>query len=108
MWGFRFGIQVLGFVSVGSRVQGVINVECRVQGSTLELGVHTHVGPLWKGYHESTKCSRNTYPESHITKYTSIRRLGLGDLEIEAHPLVKARVLCQDDPLRFDLFKNNY
>ena len=25
--------------------------------------------------HESRRCSRNTYPESYITKYTSIRRL---------------------------------
>ena len=28
-----------------------------------------------KGYHESRSCSRDTYPESHITKYNSIRRL---------------------------------
>jgi len=27
------------------------------------------------GYHESRKCSRDTYPESYITKYTSMRRL---------------------------------
>ena len=30
--------------------------------------------PLWGGYHESRICSRDTYPESYITKYTSIRR----------------------------------
>ena len=29
---------------------------------------------LWKGYRESRRCSRDTYPESCITKYTSIRR----------------------------------
>jgi len=29
---------------------------------------------LWQGCHESRKCSRDTYPESYITKYTSIRR----------------------------------
>ena len=29
------------------------------------------------GYHESRRCSMDTYPESHITKYTSIRRLNL-------------------------------
>jgi len=29
---------------------------------------------LWEGYHESRRCSRDTYPESYITKYTSIRR----------------------------------
>jgi hypothetical protein len=26
------------------------------------------------GYHESRRCSRETYPETYITKYTSIRR----------------------------------
>ena len=31
-------------------------------------------GPLWEGYHESRRCSRDTYPESYITKYTRIRR----------------------------------
>ena len=28
----------------------------------------------WEGYHESRRCSRDTYPESYTTKYTSIRR----------------------------------
>ena len=30
---------------------------------------------LWllEGYHESTRCSRDTYPESYITKFTSDR-----------------------------------
>jgi len=28
-----------------------------------------------EGYHESTPCSRDTYPASYITQYTSIRRL---------------------------------
>ena len=27
-----------------------------------------------EGYHESRRCSRDTYPESYITKYTRIRR----------------------------------
>ena len=30
--------------------------------------------PAWEGYHESRRCSRDTYPESYITKYTSTRR----------------------------------
>jgi len=30
---------------------------------------------LWEGYHESRRCSRDTNPESYITKCTSIRRL---------------------------------
>ena len=28
----------------------------------------------WEGYHERRRCSRDNYPESYITKYTSIRR----------------------------------
>ena len=35
---------------------------------------HTLAGPLWEGYHESRRCSRDTYSESYITKYTHIRR----------------------------------
>jgi len=30
---------------------------------------------LTLGYRESRRCSRDTYPESYITEYTSIRRL---------------------------------
>jgi len=37
-------------------------------------GLVGSTGPLWEGYHESRRCSRDTYPESYITKYTSIRR----------------------------------
>ena len=40
----------------------------------LRVGDHTLAGPLWEGCRESRKCSRDTYPESYITKYTSIRR----------------------------------
>ena len=29
---------------------------------------------LWEGYHESRRCSRDTYPESYIENYTSVRR----------------------------------
>ena len=54
-------------------------------------------------YHESRKCSRDTYSESYITKYTSIRRFFDTNLEptapfcVKAHVLirVKARVSCQ-------------
>ena len=31
-------------------------------------GLQRHV----QGYHESRRCSRDTFPESYITKYTSI------------------------------------
>ena len=30
---------------------------------------------IWEGYRESRRCLSDTYPESYITKYTSIRRL---------------------------------
>ena len=29
----------------------------------------------WEGYHKGRRCSRDTHPESYITKYTSIRRV---------------------------------
>ena len=29
---------------------------------------------LWEGYRESRRCSRDTSPESSITKYTGVRR----------------------------------
>ena len=38
---------------------------------------HTLESPLWEGYHESRRCSRNTHPESYIPKYTSVQRLPL-------------------------------
>jgi len=38
------------------------------------VGWKVIVGPLWEGYHESRRCSRDNYPESYITEYTSIRR----------------------------------
>jgi len=53
---------------------------------------HTLAGPLWEGCRESRRCSRDTYPESYITKYTSIRRLPVGVLEAALsalHPLVR-------------------
>ena len=33
---------------------------------------------LREGYHEGKRCSRDTYPESYITKCTSVRRLSVG------------------------------
>ena len=34
----------------------------------------------WEGYRESRRCSRDTYPESYFTKYTSIRSQTRGRL----------------------------
>ena len=42
--------------------------------SRLVLLVDFHV-VIWEGCRESRRCSRDTYPESYITKYTSIRSL---------------------------------
>ena len=39
-------------------------------------------GRLREGYHESRRCSRDTYPEPYITKYTSSRRLLLSSLNM--------------------------
>ena len=38
-------------------------IDARLVGST----------DFWEGYRESRRCSRDTYSESYITKYTSIR-----------------------------------
>ena len=37
-------------------------------------GAQLYYALLWEGYHESRRCSRDIYPESYITKYSSIRR----------------------------------
>ena len=47
-----------------------------IKDDRLRVGwLNGFAGPLWEGYRESRRCSRDTYPESYITKYTSIRRL---------------------------------
>ena len=38
-------------------------------------GREMQIRDLWEGCRQSSKCSRDTYPESYITKYTRIRRL---------------------------------
>ena len=43
-------------------------------------------GPLWEGYHESRRCSRNTYPESYSTKYTSSKCVCVCDRQDCGHP----------------------
>jgi len=51
--------------------------------------------PLWEGNHESRRCSRDTYPESYITKYTSIRneRVGLTLKRLQAARLNRDWIL---------------
>ena len=42
-------------------------------------------GSSGRGYHESRRCSRDTFPESCFTKYTSRRRKILTDLLVRAN-----------------------
>ena len=59
---------------------------------------HTLVGPFWEEFRESRSCSRDTYPESYITKYTIIRRLKMFTFCAEAGNLrvAKAEVERED------------
>ena len=41
---------------------------------TIDTGLVGSTDFLWEGCRESKRCSRDTYPESYITQYTSIRR----------------------------------
>ena len=43
--------------------------------SLSRTGLTARKEALWEGYRESRRCFRDTYLESYITKYTSIRRL---------------------------------
>ena len=36
------------------------------------MNSHTLAGLLWEGHRESTRCSRDTYPQSCITEYTLV------------------------------------
>ena len=45
----------------------------RIPGNLSPHAIHLS-NPLWEGNRESRRCSRDTYPESNTTKYTSIRR----------------------------------
>ena len=58
VWGLGFGVWGLGFGVWDLRL-GVNGLAPRARG-------------FWEGYSESRKCSRDTYPESYITKYASI------------------------------------
>jgi len=50
-------------------------------------------------HRESRRCSRDTYPEAYITKYTSIRRLGLmAGAHREELSVVRALEGCAREP----------
>ena len=48
--------------------------ESRSHSETKGKYLRVERGGLWEGYRDSRRCSRDTYPESYITEYTSIRR----------------------------------
>ena len=101
-WGWGYGLkvwysscrvwafQVQGLdLGLGSRVEDSIlrawvapdQRPPRASTRSKGLGFTCHFLCLWEGCRESRRCSRVTYPESCITKYTSTRRLmfwGLG------------------------------
>ena len=52
----------------------VYKVQTATLPAPLSKTFHFQGEPLWEGYRESRRCSRDTYPESSITKYTRIRR----------------------------------
>ena len=41
---------------------------------------------VWEGCRESRRCPRDTYPESYITRYTSIRQTHHVDLRVGSQP----------------------
>ena len=47
---------------------------CEMQALVGHISLSDRVSPLWDGCRESRRYSRNTYPESYVTKYISIRR----------------------------------
>ena len=48
--------------------------DCLDEGVEFNLSIIVYL-VIYMMYHESRRCTRNTYPESYITKYTSIRRI---------------------------------
>jgi len=46
---------------------------------------------FWEGCRESRRCSRDTYPDSYITKYTSIRRVNPNVYSIESRLIMRVR-----------------
>ena len=46
-----------------------------ISSGTVQTSQTTLAGPVWEGYRESRRCSRDTYPESYITKNSILQRL---------------------------------
>ena len=80
----RLRLMVRG-IGLRVRCQGV-RVRFKISGCGLRMSSipereafavrddRSRVAWLWEGYYESRRCSRDTYPESYITKYTSVLR----------------------------------
>ena len=83
--GWRFHISEMSQPQFGREKKNLIAVERKrnTQASQVRNPATTTSGfgsksidrPLWEGYHESQKCSREIYPESCITKNTSMRKI---------------------------------
>ena len=63
--------RLIDFVSLNSRLESHKEREEKYRRG---LAFKAHSPVRWKGYLESRRCSRDTYPESYIIKYTGIRR----------------------------------
>ena len=54
---------------------GINRMNCQFMGAVTTGDASAFaLSRLWEGSLESRRCSRDTYPQSYITKYTSIRR----------------------------------
>ena len=66
--------QIRGRLGTTARFCKVVVLETIDTGPRRPLSPEFSHVRLWEGYHESRICSRDTYPESYTTKYTSVRR----------------------------------
>ena len=70
-----FGTQIISQISRGiGAVSYFRSHESRSHSETKGQYLRVERGGLWEGCRESRRCSRDTYQESYIAKYTSIRR----------------------------------
>ena len=77
------------------------------------IHIHIHIAkhPGWEGYHESRRCSRDTYSKSHTTKNTSIRIRQRGAHQQPAaprHPLLRHPRHTPPLPAKKDVFYAMY
>ena len=66
--------RVTGSVAVSVVVSMLREIECCKTRFGVSCPEELEQELMVKGYHESRRCSRDTYPESYSTKYTSTQR----------------------------------